>query len=434
MTARISVIFANLDHYNLGMLSMELASYGLFRRHNIGAEVSYYRPGPPSTDAAAKAIVPYNCGNLLNSMDEIVSSDRIIFWGDFQHPAPLASTKKWPYMHHGAKTRADGLDLYYHNIFLENLPAEARSRVVIFGESIVTNVASDYLNARYSDNLAQLFNDAKLVALRDIHSAISATHRTGDYGKLHLGCDPALLLDPGTVDGLTTTIGQQYEPPGDPQKYAAVFLGRTRGISEYRRAARFVRSYCRAAGKIPVWIPWLPRRNAYHEHVLYRPVGKRGWGNAVGDLLGCFQHFGLAITDTYHFSINAWLSGIPAICIGRGAPGFVKEVDEKKKEMFYRMYDAGELYVFRENLASRRRLQAVVDRVRTTLEEKEAHRIVLQNMRAHAAAAESMVLETLSDLPEGRRVEATVPISRLNQESSVAPVLSQDQAADPSST
>lgn len=411
MTARISVIFANLDHYNPGMLSMELASYGLFRRHNLGAEISYYRPGPANPRAAAKAVVPYSCGNILNSLDEIASSDRIIFWGDFQHPAPLASTKKWPYMHHGAKTREEGLNLYYQNIFLENLPAEVRSKVVIFGESIVTNVASDYRNARYSDNLAKLFKEAKLVALRDIHSAISATHRAGDYSKPHLGCDPALLLDQGTVDSLTTTIGQQYEPPGDPEKYAAVFLGRTRGISEYRRATRFVRNYCRAVGKTPVWIPWLPRRNAYHEHVLYPPVGKRGWGNAVGDLLGCFKHFGLAITDTYHFSINAWRSGVPAICIGRGAPGFVKEVDEKKKEMFYRMYDAGEFYVFREHLASRRRLKAVVERVKTALEEKEAHEVVLQNIRAHASASEKLVLGTLPDLLGDRNVNEPASVS-----------------------
>jgi len=399
MTARISVLLANLDHYNLGMLSMDLAAYGFFRRKFYDAKVSYYWPGAPNREAEAKAELPFSCGDALTSLDEIAASDKIVFWGDFQHPPPVESPGRWMYIHHGAKSPEEGLNLYYKNRFFEDLSTEFRSKIVIFGTSIVTNVASDYQNARYSNNLATLFNDARLVALRDIHSAISATHRTGNYGKSHLGCDPALLLDQKTVDELTTTIGQYYEPPGDPQKYAAVFLGRTRGMSEYRQAARFVQRYCRAAGKIPVWIPWIPRRNAYHEHVLYRPIGRRGWGDAIGDLLGSFQHFGMAITDTYHFAINAWRSGIPAICIGRGAPGFVKEVDEKKKEMFYRMYDAGELYVFREHLKSRRQLNAVVDRVRTALEEKQAHAIVLQNIRAHASACEKSVLKSLTERP-----------------------------------
>lgn len=402
MAFRVSVIFANLDHYNAGMLSVEMAFHTLIHRHNIPAEVAYYRAGSANQFAGEKAIMPYRCGNVFENTESILSSDAIVFWGDFQHTAPLDAPNKWPYMHQGAKTREEGFDLYYRTNFLEGLPAEVRSRVIIFGESIATNVGTDYRNERYRRNLGALFKDARLAALRDIHSAISATHCAGDYARPSLGCDAALLLDDEMIGGLPKTIGRDYEPPDNPEKYAAVFLGRTRGIGEYRRAARFVRRYCRAAGKIPVWIPWLPRRNAYHEHVLYRPIGRRGWGNEVGDLLGCFRHFGLVITDTYHFSLNAWRSGTPAICIGRGAPGFVKEVDEKKKEIFYRMYDAGELYVFRENLRSRRRTGIVIERVRTALEEAEVGQLVLQNIRAHAAASETMVLDALRDLSTGR--------------------------------
>ena len=406
---------------NPGMASVDLALHALFRRHRLPAELRFtrlYTPaernpditGPRRERLERRQELPFQYGPLRGHLGEELAGGALIYWGDFFHSRDYLRQCAGTLLEMGAAAdEAGALREVYRCFFLSEAPEEALSRALAFGGTLIFNRARDYQDPGYARALERFVRGARGVWMRDVYSALRVARiRSGEGGSLSLGplgVDASLLLRDEDLELLPRS--DRAEEPADAT--AGVFFGRA---ADARRLGRFARDLCRELGVKGEWLPWFDssmRPNHLEATRAGFPALRAGEEEEpprVGDLLARLTRYAFVITDTYHVCLNAWRSGVPAVCVGEALPnpaGYDVSTGwlgawRDKRHVFYAMHDAMELYLFREELADR---TAYANRLLYTshlLGETAVVRAIAADVRERSDAAERELVAALRGL------------------------------------
>jgi len=324
---KVALICAYPLGLNPGMLSVDLA---FERIHNLLPEE--FQLTVFNTEEAIQIKDSIGSINyaLLNNQAQLVEFDTIVFWGDFLHWIGYA-TKDWltrQKRRFSQISEDELINLWYQVLLLENAP-EIQKKTIIFGNSIYGLNATQLSNKRYLSALTNLYQNCRLLLLRDEQSACYAT-QIGAPRADTFGCDCALFLDPNTL-GLQEKNSSQ-EAQSD--RYIACSFGRSRSTALMRV---FASNLARTLGLKLEDVGWFKE-----------PQGLAG----LKRKLELIRSSELVITDIYHLSVSAWREGVPAICIGVGGSGIVNTISDKKKEIFFHQIFASEYYLYKETIDS----------------------------------------------------------------------------------
>lgn len=347
MTRHISVICAP-PHPNPGMYSVDLAFDRWLARSGLDAVAQRYCIGPPHV-ASGLDHHRLEYASLEESFDEVLSSDLLLYWGDYHHALSYWRTA----LRMGARRanaaideREDIAHLARH-LLLAGQPTAVLDKTVSFGTTLIGDDlrASTTTDSAYREALPAFLRGARHLWFRDPVSAAMATRWRGDWGRSHLGVDCAQLL---SGDDYRAIAGS---PAPAPQAYAGVHFGRIAAPMD--QVDRFARALTRAGDVEAVWIPWLgPPDEAHHRR------GRSAWSQRAApgpasyeQLIALVAGARFVITDTYHLCVIAWALGVPAVCVGVGAQRAVRPISDKKKELFHLTLGLSPLYLFQEELA-----------------------------------------------------------------------------------
>lgn len=339
----VHVLCAPPNGRNPGMASVDLA-FGSVAKAVGNPQVHYWRLWDPSewlepvegsevtsmgTFRDPDTELTYR--PLRGHLDEFLSADAVIYWGDFHHMAV--------YQRHTVDvlTRRMGLDLngfgadfVARHLLLRGQSRQTLDRVLTFGTTLMFNESADY-RGEYGSDLAAFLTRARRAWFRDPYSAHVAQLNRPAPSDNCKGVDAAMLLP--------------SEHTLSPRDALAVFLGRSRLVPEW--VAAFGRGLAQALRLAPEWIPWgaepafwpmaerkrlrLAWPGLEHQARSVSPAKLRDTVTAVArnqpighlvrptnNLFAQISSSALVLTDTYHLAVNAWRLGTPAVCLFDG--------------------------------------------------------------------------------------------------------------------
>jgi hypothetical protein len=415
----VAAICACPPSFNPGMASVDLALHALFQRHALPAELRFYRlytpaefgtflPAARRPTLSAADELPFTYGVLRGRLDVLRRSAAILYWGDFLHSHDYVHDIARVFHHLGAATTERGaLRMAYRHLYLAGLPEATRARVIAFGGTLIFNRQSDYEEAAYARHLSGIVTGARRVWMRDVYSALRVAELQG-RSRVDIGVDGSLLLRDSDLASLPRS--DCFPTPALPGRTVGVFFGRA--ASGAPRLGRFARDVCDRLGRSAEWLPWFDHQ-AGHD---YLAAVRRGFPRMalhplrarplLGDLLARVAQCSLIITDTYHLSLHAWRAGVPAICIGDAIPntqywdvsGGWPQAWRDKRQVFYAMHDAMELYVLGEELTSRERWIRRLDQLERVMSDRRVVDAVVQRLRARRDLVERQLVAELRRL------------------------------------
>ncbi|ABA88515.1 hypothetical protein Pcar_1266 [Syntrophotalea carbinolica DSM 2380] len=420
MTRKISVICAPAPKPNPGMASVDLAFHALSRRHGFADQVTFYQLytadelHAQAGDELQKEVrirqsLPFAYQNFRNRLEDVFSSDRIVFWGDFLHSADYHVAAARRLVKIGLVDHADdALALVRDHYFLRHAPAEVWSKVLVFGGNLLHNRSAHYSADDYGPEAQRFFRRAEQIKMRDIYSAARVSELRNDYSASYLGCDCSLVLLPEDLKELACSDRQNPIVPDTGR--VGVFFGRNKchpGIM-----ARFARDLCRRLGKRGQWLPWGLTKGfgRMRDKVRFRFPGLEIVNHPTpptpGDLYRMLGSYELVISDTYHVCVNAWRLGVPAVCIGQAVVSEQDNINSghvfawrDKRQVFYGMYDALDYYVYAEEIGDRRlrgrRLDQLTELLQTPVSTQAVHARLLSSARAMEQSAIRAILPSL---------------------------------------
>lgn len=345
MAPRISLICAP-PHRNPGMYSVDLAFERVLARRGLRAEVRRYAYGGPY-EAVGLACHDLAYLSLEQHLDEVTTSDLILFWGDYQHALSYWRTglrRRPGGTIEVADERADALRVADH-LLLAGQPDDVLARTLSFGTSLLGDDLRSLAitDTVYGNAFPAFIERVEGIWCRDpVSAAMAARHRLG-RDETCLGVDAAHLLTP---DDLATMA----DPTAPEGAYAAMFLGRLE--APLAPAAGLAHLLARGAGLQPRWIRWLGPGAAVPAEVQAAvPDLAVDDADTYEGLLALLLGAKLVITDAYHLCLLSWRLGTPAVCVGLGAQHPTRPVSDKKKEVFHLAQGLTPMYVFHESIA-----------------------------------------------------------------------------------
>lgn len=369
---KVAMFCAREPERNTGMVTVDTAGHAILRRAFPNATISRFCWGEAGRYGYREGEVPYPHTDIRGREAAYLGADLRVVWGDFTQAAVLwkPNDDAWP------DRPAPSREEVARVVFLADQPPETMARTIVFGNSIITNRAEDFLEPVYARAFDRFMRGAGGVLFRDGLSAAKVAGLRG--GEATLGMDCAFMRDDDDLAGI-----DGYRPPAE-RSGIGVFFGR----SPNRLALlAFSRGVGRAMGRPCHWVPWL-----WSGRSTRLPARLFGYDVEPDELaagapiaaLACCE---FVITDTYHCCINAWQMGIPAICIGLGAGSANGTLSDKKKEILYEMYDARSFYFFTEWLTGLRGRNDAVARAAAALRNREVIDIVSATIAQHRGAA-----------------------------------------------
>jgi len=344
-------ICATPPHFNPGMHAVDWALEVFLQRHGIEAEIDrrvLYTPQELHQHGRGGSLdnfkLPWGYRSLRDVDAGIEVADAILFWGDFLHSR--SHRKELAEILHCCGIVANvtaGLDLFDRHLFLRDFPNAVLKRTIVYGECLLTEPFQGSPDEAYERQLERLLQNAHGVWMRDVLSAQRASLVRKIAGTSPAGTDCALLLHPEDY----LRLGAK---PSRPRPRGGVFFGRTH--HDPGMLLGFAARVCAELGVEPTWLPWFSVCAMPEEVVgqfgpdMARPAVPETMASKIATLLECDY----VITDCYHLCVHAWNNGIPTVGIGMGASRFGSSVSDKKKELFFLTYDAGQFYVFAEQL------------------------------------------------------------------------------------
>lgn len=426
----VSVICAPPNGRNPGMTSVDLAFEEIAREAGV-REATYWRlwdqsewstpPGgssrrPDGTFLDEDSGLTYH--PLRGRLDEALSSDCVVFWGDFLHMAVYQRQNV------DVLTRRTGLfdsaeeaeDVVARHLLLRGQPRSTFSKVISYGSTLSFNSASDYAG-RYGQDLKRFLSSAHRVWLRDPYSALVAAAARGDRDEVCKGVDAAFLL-PDTA-----------RPAGENR--LGVFFGRSDIDPE--SVARLGRAITQRLEIRPTWIPWgeqpafwpirdrrrlrLAWPGLEHEVIApspaermstYRSAARGGAASHPGlstrELVREIARCRLVLTDTYHLAVTAWRLGVPAVCV-IDHPGGAWNVNSgeagsnrDKRVDLYSQLDAVNFLVDSAALGSSAGARGAVDRIAAQLSDPGVLDVPAQRLSALVGQSRSLLVGSLRGL------------------------------------
>jgi hypothetical protein len=413
---QVAAICACPPSFNPGMASVDFALHALFRRHALPGELRMYRlytPAefaaclPPARRPAVSSLrdLPFDYATLRGRFATLRRHAAILYWGDFLHSHDYVQEIARVLFHFGAaKTELGALRMAYRYLYLDGAPDALLAKVITFGGTLIFNRESDYVDAAYTERLTRVVRGARRVWMRDVYSALRVAELQG-RARLDIGIDGSLLLRDDDIAGLPRS--RALAPRASTGATVGVFFGRA--AEGAPRLGRFARDVCARLGLAAEWLPWFDHQAGAD----YLSAVRRGFPRMVihpqperpllGDLLARVAEHALIITDTYHLTLHAWRAGVPAICIGDAIPharywdvsGGWPQAWRDKRQVFYAMHDAMELYVLGEELTSRERRTPRLDQLASVLADRRVTDGIVRRLRARRDAAERALIREL---------------------------------------
>ena len=148
----ISVLCALPPERNTGMATVDLAASRVLPRLCSDMKFKLYAFGSRTQYTYGEDELPYTHSNCIENAEEYLSSDGILFWGDFIH-----SRSYWK-LDRGAWNSAQGQSdeaeteketqyrLYSDLVFLKSHDDDRLRKSAIFGSTIITTDAIDELD------------------------------------------------------------------------------------------------------------------------------------------------------------------------------------------------------------------------------------------------------------------------------------------------
>ncbi|MEU7145426.1 polysaccharide pyruvyl transferase family protein [Nocardia sp. NPDC046473] len=394
---RIGVVTAaNAGLANTGMLSVDLAFWAFSRRLS-DADITWYTIQSPDVEPirrfARDTELPFSFRPLLGAETELADYDAVVFWGDFLHARHYLEQDAlyWLTRQQVVATRAEARDLLDPALLLSTAPDEVIAKTISYGSTVLHNTQHDYADDSYRSAFFRLVSGCRMIWVRDAISAATVTHIRRDYEKSHFGTDAALLLRPGDLDFLPRSGWADESRGGDT---IGVFVGARTPVPNW--LPDFWNAISDRLGARLEWFPWLDDKVPAEA----ADLATRPGDYSVGDLFTRLAQYRLVITDTYHLCINAWRSGVPAICIGAPEPGPAPygflSVSNLKKHVFYLAYNATDFYLSTVDEGEAARVEQI-KRIATLIEDGGAASIT-ERMRQHADEAEKQLTGALHAL------------------------------------
>ncbi|MGN6205859.1 hypothetical protein [Humibacter sp.] len=438
---KVSVICAPPNGRNPGMTSVDLA-FGRVAQAARAKDVTYwrlwdvgewiqFRGDAPLAESAdyhdADTGITYR--SLRGHLEEALSANRVVYWGDFMHMAV--------YQRHmadvlsrriGLCSREEADRLVARTLLLSDADERTLGRVFSYGSTLSMNTAYDYA-AQYGRDLDRFLRGIRGVWVRDPYSAqVVRTVRGPERGPAQ-GLDAAFLLHDGVHRG-GNGLG--------------VFIGRSRVQPE--AVARFGRRLSQKLRMPAAWIPWggppafwpvdtrrrfraawpaLELQRAHPSRIdlvgtairSLRGVPKPDPGRVdAQELIHGLGDFDVVLTDTYHLAINAWAQGTPTICLvdQGGAEWSVNSGDpdmrRDKRVDLYSQLDALGLIVDLSRLGLR--VPREVDRVAELLERTDVLAIAIARIaQQRRQSMESLLAGLTQSVPRRRPSEGALRLA-----------------------
>jgi hypothetical protein len=387
----IAVVCAKPNR-NPGMQSVDLAFHAISSELRDRAEATFFCLPHPSELVPGwnryGSQLPFQYVDGFGCLDRILDSDVILYWGDFLHAdyyhrlitRILLNLRK-------VRSEAEGLKMCRKFFLLKECGDDVFAKVISFGTTILSNSQRDYQDSDYLHSLERFSRRARRIWMRDSISALKINHVRAEYKTNHLGVDCSLVMS--ERDWATSLEVAAKEKPSK----LGVFFGRT-SISRDQSEALVEALTHRL--KVPAeWIPWLDSSPMRHATLLPQIASSEAFN--VDEVLSSLKDYALVITDTYHLSLNSWKWGTPAVCVGECDAYRKSSLSEKKKEIFYAMYDAMDFYVSLEEWSNPSYRASIVCRLENALNSafvSTIHRRIL----VHAQTVRAELLASIREL------------------------------------
>jgi len=421
---KISIVFNNGIDLNPGRASEHLAIDAIAARHGyanlqyfelLSPEDYYIRlkklePKRPEIDFSSIRSsysefyegFPIRYDRLLGRLDELVASDALIYWSDWQHlPCSYEYYKQCLLEMSIAKSEQEAIRLIGSHIFLTDQPDEVLDRTISFGQTIMYNTLGHETTPDYGAAYRSFYKRARRVFMREVFSARKVSRLRADYSNNNACVDCAMLLRDDDVDRMSKSASN--EDLAFCRDKIAVFFGRSDiGVKDIESVVEILSDDLKA----PAFsLPWgLPSLGFPQTKVLPFPAPSGGRRFIkVGDSLAMIRCAKVVVTDTYHVAVNAWARGVPAICVG----GILSKLEFDlnsgyrfssidKRYSLYEMLEALDFYVHEEELKDAEFLKAHLRHIVGLIIAQDAVQQIMSGLRSEAAAAEDRLVRELN--------------------------------------
>ncbi len=335
----VNVLCAAPNGPNPGMATVDMAFRDTIAPR-LGASVTYWRlvdqsewldpPGGSRRDPTGSFVdfdtgLTYQC--LRGRLDEFLSADAVVFWGDFLHMA-VYQVQVAHVLRERCRliqgTEASERFVRKH-LLLSETDSGTLSKVVTYGTTLGFNTPDDYGGA-YGTAAEHFFGGVHRAWLRDPYSAFIASTFRPSRDPAIKAPDAAFLLPSQSHEAADNRLG--------------VFIGRS-DLSATTIGSWGAQLESRL-GLRAEWIPWghepgfWPMRQRKKFRIAWPTLAGAGSGRAgraraaysaakgerlpeehlsTTDLLGLVAGCSLILTDTYHLAVNSWRMGVPTICL-----------------------------------------------------------------------------------------------------------------------
>lgn len=389
--------------FNPGMHSVDLGAYSFFNRHKFTTDINtsfflLHEPEPSLNDFL-KNQLPFKYTLFLNELEQLYQYDLIIYWGDFFHNAPFnRGLSKRLVRYNIADDEADAIKIIQKHFFLSEAPIKILEKTIVFGSNYFINGTKDLLNEEFASHSIRFFSNIKRVWNRDILSAIRMSHMKKDYTTNFLGVDCSFLFDKQTKNVTNTkNKGWLQSLLGNTGKLkTGLFLGRMHNVLE--QMIPFVNELNLELNNNIEWIPWFWQNEDFYNRIRKEIKGITvlpEYKNLM-ELYDLLYKYDFIITDTYHLCLNAWKMGIPAICIGSGSSLLDSALTDKKKEIFFNMYEAQDFYVYLEEVNDPEKRLTKIKALEELIRTPKIIEQITRNIHQHRDTIENDLYETIN--------------------------------------
>jgi len=370
----VSIICAFNPNRNTGMYTVDKAALDFFENFP-DANLSFYTIGDLSQFDSGEEDATINYLSLLDNYELFISSDLIVYWGDFLHSYTYWINDLDPRMqsHKISYSVDDSLEYLYKAILLEEADISVLNKVVIYGSTMLPDDSTVLSNDRYFSGLKRLISNSRGVFFRD---ALSSSKYS------FLGSDQSMY---GTDCAIINC--NSYPINTDINNKIGVYFGRSDSAERLKFLA-FVFAVTKKLDKKAEWVQWFPQRSRdrLFSYILSGIVSKDQ--QQPSDIIEKLYSYDIVITDVYHMAVNSWARGIPAILIGYGAKHDKGTLGSKKKETLYAQFFLQKFYVYWEDL-SVLKFHKTVTETSSTLDDKVVINKLIKVMRSVALKASS---------------------------------------------
>ncbi len=330
----VSVICA-YNPNNTGMYTVDKAVSDFFENHS-DVELVFYIVGDAGKSRDGEGDIVYK--SLTDSYNDVISSDIILFWGDF-----ICSYDFWvgaliPRMiSHGVTADFESsIEFLYKYILLEGADDSVFSKVIIYGTTIVADDSTSLCCERYFRSMCRLIKKARLVCFRDALS----------YARFTFLGSPVLKLVPDCA-----MLNANKYPLGlGGNNRIGVYIGRSEKLEQLKFVS-LARSIKKKVKMDVEWIQWFPRKTRDKRLSFLISGSVSDERPKPSQVVNGLYQYDLIVTDVYHLAVNSWARGVPAILIGYGARHEKGTLGSKKKEMLFSSFFIQDYYVFWESVS-----------------------------------------------------------------------------------